>query len=168
MSDFLVVPPGVEEGEARAPEDLLSLAERKAAAVAARYPEALVIAADTGVFRQGRSFGKPRDLAEAKAFLLALSGGWHTVCTGLVVHAKGRVRRHQEETRVLFRALAEEEIAWYLRREEVLDKAGAYGIQGRAAAFVERIEGDFSNVMGLPLSALWRILWELGWRPNGG
>ncbi|MGB9757169.1 MAG: Maf family protein [Candidatus Bipolaricaulaceae bacterium] len=166
IPEFLVVPPEVEEGGVREPADLLALAEKKGKAVAARYPKAMVIAADTAVFRNGEVFGKPRDLREAKAFLSALSGGWHSVFTGLVVQKGPLLRKALVETRVLFRALSEEEIAWYLRSEDVLDKAGAYAIQGKAAAFVERIEGDFYNVMGLPLSALWRILWEMGWRPR--
>ncbi|MBC7318303.1 septum formation protein Maf [Candidatus Bipolaricaulota bacterium] len=167
VPEFQVVPPKVEEDAVAEPQDLLRLAKKKAEAVAARYPEALVIAADTGVFRDGRAYGKPDDLAEAKRFLAALSGGWHSVFTGLVVRWGSLFRESLVETRVLFRPLSEEEILWYLRSEEVLDKAGAYAIQGRAAVFVERIEGDFYNVMGLPLCALWRILWELGWRPKG-
>lgn len=167
VPEFQVVPPKVEEDAVAEPQDLLHLAKKKAEAVAARYPEALVIAADTGVFRDGRAYGKPDDLEEAKRFLVALSGGWHSVFTGLVVRWGSLFRESLVETRVLFRPLSEEEILWYLRSEEVLDKAGAYAIQGRAAVFVERIEGDFYNVMGLPLCALWRILWELGWRPKG-
>lgn len=150
----------------REPSDLLRLARKKAEAVAASYPAAFVIAADTAVFREGKVFGKPRDLGEAKAFLCALSGGWHSVFTGLVVKKGSLWRERLVETRVLFRPLLPEEIEWYLKTEEVLDKAGAYAIQGRAAAFVERIDGDFYNVMGLPLCALWQVLWELGWRPS--
>lgn len=167
VPDFLVVPPEVAEDEVKSPEDLVLLAKRKAAVVAARYPGAVVIAADTSVFRNGKTLGKPRNLAEAKAFLSALSGGWHSVCTGLVVTRGGVSRQKIVETRVLFRPLSEPEIDWYLKGEEVLDKAGGYAIQGRAAVFVERIEGDFYNVMGLPLCALWGILWDLGWRPRG-
>lgn len=160
-----MVPPAIPEEGVHRPADLLALAERKARAVAARHPQALVVAADTGVFRDGRAFGKPRDLEEARAFLRALSGGWHTVVTGLVVLRDGKTFEELVETRVLFRELADWEIAWYLGREEVLDKAGAYAIQGAAAAFVERIEGDFYNVVGLPLCALWRLLLAAGWRP---
>jgi len=166
VRDFLVVPPEVEEDEVREPSDLLKLARKKAEVVAASYPAAFVIAADTAVFREGKVFGKPRDLEEAKAFLCALSGGWHSVFTGLVVKKGPLWRERLVETRVLFRPILPEEIEWYLKTEEVLDKAGAYAIQGRAAAFVERIDGDFYNVMGLPLCALWQVLWELGWRPS--
>lgn len=163
-----MVPPGVAEGEVHTPADLLDLAQRKAQAVAERFPLSIVIAADTGVFRDGRSLGKPKDLGEAKAFPSALSRGWHSVFTALFV-GKGKVFRAElVETRVLFRALRKEEIDWYLGVEDVLDKAGAYAIQGHAAAFVERIDGDFYNVMGLPICTLWKILWERGWRPKGG
>lgn len=168
IPEFTVVPPEAEEDEVRSPADLLALAKKKAEAAAARFPKALVIAADTAVFREGKAFGKPRDLEEARAFLSALSGGWHSVFTGLVVQKGPLLRERLVETRVLFRSLSAEEIAWYLQVEGVLDKAGAYAIQGRAAAFVERIEGDFYNVMGLPLSSLWELLWELGWRPSLG
>ena len=164
--NFLVVPSELEEAEAQTPQDLLEIAEAKAAVVAEKFPESIVIAADTGVFRDGKSFGKPRDLEEAKNFLSALSGGWHSVFTALVVRRGESARKALVETRVLFRQLSEEEIAWYLEVEEVLDKAGAYAIQGRAAVFVERIDGDFYNVMGLPLCALWKLLWEMGWRPK--
>lgn len=163
----LVVLPEVKEWEVRRPTDLLSLAKEKAQSVARCHPGAVVIAADTAVFRDGKCFGKPRSLAEAKAFLSALSGGWHSVFTGLVVQKEAITRARLVETRVLFRRLLEEEIDWYIQCEDVLDKAGAYAIQGRAAAFVERIEGDFYNVMGLPICTLWQILWELGWRPRG-
>ena len=165
MPTFSVIPPAVPEDEVAAPADLVVLAERKARAVGEEHPRAWVVAADTGVFRDGRAFGKPRDLAEAREFLRLLSGGWHTVATGLVVLRNGELYRDLVETRVLFRALADWEIEWYLGREEVLDKAGAYAIQGAAAAFVERIEGDFYYVVGLPLCALWRLLLAAGWRP---
>lgn len=162
---FLVVPPQIPEEEVADPRDLVLLAERKAQAVGEKHPQAWVVAADTGVFRAGRAFGKPRDLAEAREFLRALSGGWHTVATGLVVRRNGEVHADLVQTRVLLRALADWEVEWYLGREEVLDKAGAYAIQGPAAVFVERIEGDFYNVVGLPLCALWRLLLAAGWRP---
>lgn len=153
----------MDEGEVLAPPDLLRAARRKAAWARERRPDGIVVAADTGVFRDGVPYGKPRDLAEARAFLRALAGGWHSVFTGLVV--AGREEREAlVETRVLFKPLDEEEIADYLAREDVLDKAGAYAIQGRAAPFVLRIEGEYTNVVGLPLATLDRLLREVGWR----
>ncbi|MCR4391478.1 MAG: Maf family protein [Candidatus Acetothermia bacterium] len=165
---FEVMAPRVDEGEIQGPADLLRTARRKAETVRAQRPHGLVIAADTGVFRDGRAYGKPSDLDEAQATLRALAGGWHSVCTGLVLLSGSAEREALVTTRVLFKPLTEEEIAWYLGVEEVLDKAGAYAIQGRAAPFVERIEGDFFNVMGLPLATLYRLLRELGWRPGEG
>ncbi|MFH1610221.1 MAG: Maf family protein [Candidatus Bipolaricaulota bacterium] len=166
--EFAIVAPGGDEGEILSPADLLRAARLKAADVRARSPGGIVIGADTGVFRDGRWYGKPRDLDEARATLRALSGGWHSVFTGLVVLAGDAGREDLVETRVLFKALAEEEISWYLAHEDVRDKAGAYAIQGRGALFVDRIEGDFFNVMGLPVSILYRRLREIGWRPGEG
>lgn len=164
MRDFQVVVPEVDEGEPAAPQDLLIAARRKAAAVPRQG--AIVIGADTGVFLGGRHFGKPRDLAQAREFLLALSGRWHEVYTGVCVLGPAGEEAALVSTRVKFSPLAEEEIDWYLASEEVLDKAGAYAIQGRAGAFVERIEGDFFNVMGFPLSTVYRLLRRQGWHPG--
>ncbi len=163
---FEVLPPGVDEGPVRSPEDLLREARRKAHAVREKVPRGIVVAADTGVFRDGRAFGKPRDRAEAAEFLRALSGGWHSVWTGLVVARGSEERSELVETRVLFAPLSEDEITAYIAAEDVLDKAGAYAIQGRAAPFVERIEGDFYNVVGLPLASLYRLLKAVGWHPR--
>lgn len=165
-TEFTVVAPGVEEGEIRSPDDLLTVARRKAERVRERHPHAIVIGADTGVFRDGQAYGKARDPAEAADILRTLSGGWHSVWTGLALLTPSAARADVVETQVLFKPLSEEEIRWYLSRENVLDKAGAYAIQGRAAPFVERIEGDFYNVMGLPLATLYRLLWAVGWRPG--
>ncbi len=157
--------PDVDEGEVAVPEDLLEIARRKAGQVRTARPTGLVIAADTGVFRNRRSYGKPRDLAEARAFLRRLSGGWHSVFTGLVLLAGSEPREALVETRVQFKPLSDDEIRRYLAREAVLDKAGAYAIQGAAAPFVTRIEGDFFNVMGLPLATLYALLQDVGWQP---
>ena len=98
--------------------------------------------------------------------LSQLSGDWHHVYTGLVVLRGGTSLEELVLTRVRFRKLSPEEIDWYLAREEVSDKAGAYAIQGAASAFVEEIQGDFTNVVGLPIGTLYRLLWKLGWRPR--
>jgi septum formation protein len=155
----------VEEGEVATPEDLVRIAHRKAERVRALRPEGVVIAADTGVFRNGKAHGKPRDLREAWDILRALSGGWHSVFTGLVVAAPGAIREALVETRVEFKPLSDDEIRRYLAQEAVLDKAGAYAIQGGAAPFVTRIEGEFFNVMGLPLATLYVLLRDVGWQP---
>jgi len=167
-ADFTVVPPEEDEGEILSPQDLVRAARTKASGAQERSSDTIVIGADTGVFRDGRWYGKPRDHDEARATLRTLSGGWHSVFTGLVVLARGAERADLVETRVRFKTLAEEEISWYLTQEDVVDKAGAYAIQGRGALFVDRIEGDFYNVVGLPLSTLYRRLRELGWNPGEG
>ncbi|MEW6216633.1 MAG: Maf family protein [Candidatus Bipolaricaulota bacterium] len=163
--EFEVLTPDGGEGEVTLPEDLLEIARRKAEQIRAARPTGLVIAADTGVFRDGRSYGKPRDLGEAWNILRALSDGWHSVFTGLVLLAGSTPREALVETRVQFKSLTDDEIRRYLSRESVLDKAGAYAIQGGAAPFVTRIEGDFFNVMGLPLATLYDLLLGVGWQP---
>lgn len=164
--DFGIVAPEGDEGQIVTPADLVRAARRKAEAVRRRVLDGIVIGADTGVFRNGEGYGKPGDRDEARAILRTLSGGWHSVFTGLVVLAGDAAREDLVETRILFKALAEEEISWYLAHEDVRDKAGAYAIQGRAALFVEHIEGDFYNVMGLPVAILYRRLREIGWQPE--
>ena len=122
----------------------------------------VVIAADTVVCLDDEILGKPADEADAERMLRALSGRDHRVFTGVTVARGGRVLSDYEETAVHFRPLTEREIAAYIATGEPMDKAGAYGIQGRAALFVEGIEGDYFNVMGLPLCKLGKMLKEIG------
>lgn len=157
-------------------EAVAELARRKAGVAAERFPDAVIIAADTVVSVGGNILGKPADPADAAAMLRMLSGRRHEVLTGLCVWVAGRAATAVEETRVYFSELDEEEIAGYVATGEPMDKAGAYGIQGRAGVFVHAIEGCYYNVMGLPLSRLKRLLVQaLGeseykalasWRPN--
>ena len=128
----------------------------KAHAVAAEVPSGLIIAADTLVLYRGQQFGKPKSLDEARRMLSQLSGQCHEVLTGVtLLHLETAHERGWTTcTRVQFRCLAPEEIEEYIISEPVLDKAGAYGIQGQAGAFVERIEGCYFNVVGLPLADL--------------
>ena len=120
--------------------------------------EDTIIAADTLVFQDGRTMGKPEDEHEAHAMLRALSGAAHEVYTGLAVRRDGVTKADTQMTRVFFRVLSDTEIQQYIHTGEPMDKAGAYGIQDRGALFVSRIEGDFYNVMGLPLCLLSRML----------
>ena len=122
----------------------------------------VVIAADTVVCLDDKILGKPADAADAKRMLRALSGRDHRVFTGVTVCRGDRVLSDFEETAVHFRPLTEREIAAYLATGEPMDKAGAYGIQGRASLFVRAIEGDYFNVVGLPLCKLGQMLKELG------
>ncbi len=129
--------------------------------------DAVVVAADTVVCLDGAILGKPHDEADAARMLRALSGREHTVCTGVTVASGGRTVTGCETTRVRFRALSDEEIAAYIATGEPMDKAGAYGIQGRAALFVEGIDGDYFNVVGLPLCKLEKILKSFGFSMIG-
>ena len=138
------------------------LSRCKAAEVAAGCGDAVVIGADTVVALDGSVLGKPRDAADAKAMLLALSGRTHTVFTGVTVIRGDTVLSRTERTEVRFRRLEAAEIDRYIATGEPMDKAGAYGAQGYASLFVERLEGDFFNVMGLPLCALGILLKQLG------
>ena len=114
----------------------------------------IVIAADTLVYLEGRPLGKPENDNHAISMLRELSGRRHTVYTGIAV-VKGDVRTTAfEQTDVFFREISDEEIRAYVKTGEPMDKAGAYGAQGRGAVFIERIEGDFFNVMGLPICRL--------------
>ena len=142
------------------------LATAKAELVAARaVGPAIVIAADTEVTLDGHIFGKPRSSDDARHMLEKLSGRTHAVVTGvaLIRLPDADRRTFVESTLVQFAALSGEEITRYLATGEPHDKAGAYGIQGRAGRFIPRIEGCYFNVVGLPLARLQHSLTELGW-----
>ncbi|MEJ5258405.1 MAG: Maf family protein [Fervidobacterium sp.] len=122
----------------------------------------VIITADTIVWMDGRIFGKPRDSSNAKEILRELSGKWHKVFTGVCVKIDNEEFSFYEETSVKFRELEDEEIDFYVSTGEPLDKAGAYGIQELGGVLVERIEGDYTNVVGLPLPKLWKLLFDRG------
>ncbi len=131
-------------------------ARLKAEAVASRHPGCLVLGADTLVYLDGEPLGKPADLAEAAAMLRRLSGRTHTVCTGVCLAGPGagELDCFHALTLVTFRPLTEAAIADYLNRVPVLDKAGAYAAQEWGELIIDRMEGSWSNVVGLPLEAL--------------
>ncbi len=142
----------------------MRLAEAKAAVVAARHPEAVVLAADTVVARGRRILPKPHDHAAARRCLTLLSGARHRVLGGVCVTAPdGRVARRVVTTQVAFKRLEPGEIAAYLEGGEWEGKAGGYAIQGFAAAFVRLLTGSYSNVVGLPLYETRAMLRGLGW-----
>lgn len=142
-----------------------SLAESKAREVAAECSEGdLVVAADTIVWLDGELLGKPKSEEDAAAMLRRLSGRKHEVWTGVCVMQDGTADCRAECSEVFFRKLTGEEIQTYIATGEPMDKAGAYGAQGKGALFVRRIEGDFFNVMGLPLCLLGEMLAEKGVR----
>lgn len=160
---FEVVVPDVPE-EHRPDEDPSTFVERvardKAAAVDGR--NSIVVAADTVVVHGGRILGKPAHPAEAMAMLESLSDDSHTVVTGLAVRLDSDVRTVVERTLVTFTSLTKTEIAAYVATGEPMDKAGAYGLQGLGAVFVDSVEGSPSNVVGLPLVPLARLLRSFG------
>ncbi len=168
---FLVRPAETEERFDPAQDaaaEVLRVARAKGAA-AQRAPDELVISADTVVTLDRRVLGKPNDEAEAKAMLRALSGRRHTVLTGLSVRRGAEEAGVTAATGVWFRDLSDREIDAYVATGEPMDKAGAYGIQGRAAVFAARIDGEYSNVVGLPLCALAGLLARFGIPiPQGG
>lgn len=122
----------------------------------------LIITADTMVFLDEARLGKPRDERHALEMLTALQGRRHTVCTGVTVRQGERILTESEATEVFFRPAAESELRAYIRTGEPMDKAGAYGVQGKGALLVEKIDGDFFNVMGLPVLRLSRMLAKFG------
>lgn len=139
------------------------LARQKAEAVAAERLFGLVLGADTVVVVDGRVLGKPRDESDARDMLRLLGGREHEVLTGvaLVRVESGRALVAHERTRVRFGALSEAEIDWYVETGEPSDKAGAYAIQGRAALFVEAVEGDYWNIVGLPIRLIYKMAREM-------
>ena len=138
-----------------------TLAGIKAREVFSRHPEDIVIGADTVVAFDGEVLGKPRDEAHAKEMLTAMSGKGQEVYTGICVMCRDKTILDSVKTEVSFRNLSEEEIDDYIATGESLDKAGAYGIQGGAGEFVNRVTGDYFNVVGLPMKRLCEILSEL-------
>ena len=145
------------------------LAREKSLDVSARRPEALVLAGDTVVVRDGTVLGKPVHEQEALTMLLSLAGRSHTVITGLALAAPGQgVRSGALETQVTFRAFGPEVARRYVDTGEPMDKAGAYGIQGLGGALVERIQGDYHTVVGLPIPLLLDLLEDAGWRYDFG
>jgi septum formation protein len=138
------------------------LARGKASAIDER--DAVVIGSDTIVVVDGDILGKPRDRAHAAAMLRRLSGRSHVVMTGIAARWRGQLLSAVEETDVTFRPLGDDEIERYIDTGEPMDKAGAYGIQGFGATIVERVDGDYFAVMGLPLNRLARLLGALGLR----
>ena len=140
------------------PFDEVARVSRLKALAVPREAEDVVIAADTIVVCAGRTLGKPRDAAEAKAMLSLLSGRDHQVMTGVTVLRGGTGETFTEVTDIHFRPLSDREIDAYVASGEPMDKAGAYGIQGGAALFAEKMVGDYYNVMGLPVCRLWMAL----------
>lgn len=153
------VPDAEELAEGDPPQTVIENARRKTRAVSARDR---VLGVDTAVVLDGRIFGKPRDADEAASFLLALSGRSHEVMSGIALREPdGSERTDVAVTRVRMRALEGALLDWYLATGEWAERAGGYAIQARGAALVEAIEGDYTNVVGLPVPALLRLAPDL-------
>ncbi len=162
--DFRVVPSHVEEVHRGSPcERVVLSARRKARAVGSEH-EGVIIGADTIVVVDECVLEKPKSRSEASTMLRLLSGRSHRVLTGLHLWNTNKNLSCERcvETTVRFRAVTDREIAWYLDTGEYIDKAGGYGIQGKAALFVESIVGEYTNVMGLPLCELGLLLRKVG------
>lgn len=156
-----VIPSKVDERrrERELVEDyVLRVATEKADVVARARCDAPIVAADTVVVLDGHVMGKPKDDAEATAMLRMLAGRTHEVLTGVVVRLGDEQRGHVERTRVRVAGLTSADISWYVGTGEPRDKAGAYAVQGLASRFIEAIEGSYSNVVGLPVAAVYRLL----------
>ncbi|HUE87548.1 MAG TPA: Maf family protein [Vicinamibacterales bacterium] len=158
---FHVVPVEVDETVLRLEppgEHVRRLAREKADAALSTNPDAVVLAADTIVLAGGEVMGKPRDGDDAVRMLRLLSGREHEVLTGVALVARRGVVVEVSRTRVWVNPLSETEIAEYVATGEPLDKAGAYGIQGIGSRFIDRIQGSYSNVVGLPVALVYRLL----------
>jgi len=156
-----IIAPRVEEGPIRSRKDLLNNALLKYAS-AGPFKADLVMAADTAVFLGKKALGKPVCSDDAAEMLRRLSGKWHTVVTAMVVVIRGRKEKATVTTRVRFRKLDRRIIKAYVESGEPLDKAGAYGIQGLGSLLIDEIEGDYYNVVGLPLPRLQQMLEKRG------
>ena len=154
--------PELAPAGADAAHTVMALSEAKARETAARHPGDTVIGADTVVELEGDILGKPLDADDAFRMLRRLSGNEHRVYTGVTLVRGTECVSEVETTRVFFRDMTDEEIRAYIATGEPMDKAGAYGYQGVAGLFVERIDGDYFNVVGLPLCRLGRMLGSMG------
>lgn len=173
--EFTVRPADVDETP-HPGEDPVAYVERLAREKAEwkAAPTELILAADTTVFLGNEILGKPEDAIDAHRMLKALSGRTHEVATGVALHrpssatTPAQTLSTVERTTVTFAHLTDEEITWYIATQEPMDKAGAYAIQGLGGLFVPRIEGSYSNVVGLPVSVVYGLLGEVGFGVRGG
>jgi septum formation protein len=166
---FEVMTAGIDEtrgDDETAVDYVRRLAREKAEAVAAHLSTGLVLAADTTVVVDDHVLGQPVDDQDARRMLQLLEGRWHEVLTGVALLRPAQVAKPEvdyQRTLVRFSGMSDEEIDWYISTGEPQGKAGAYGIQGRAAIFIEEIQGDYFNIVGLPL----RLVYELARKMNG-
>lgn len=166
ITDFDIRVPETEEAypNGLTSREIVEYISREKADAAAKLcgEDEIVITADTMVFLDEARLGKPVDEDDALRMLTALQGRHHTVCTGVTVRQGDRSITESESTEVYFRPATESELRGYIATGEPMDKAGAYGVQGKGALLVERLNGDFFNVMGLPVLRLSRMLQQFG------
>ena len=158
FEDYEVLPQSVEEKTSltRGHAVCMYLAKIKLGELPSIYPDALIISADTVVYKSGKIYGKPKDRREAKVFLDELSGEWHSVYTGVAIYYGGVIRTFYDKSSVKFKELGEDDKRKYIDTGSPMDKAGGYGIQDRQV--VERYAGSYSNIVGLPMEKLKEIL----------
>ena len=159
--DFDIMPSDAEEITTKiAPHEVvMELASIKAKDIYEKSDkQSMIVGADTVVAYQGQILGKPKDEADAKRMLRMLSGQTHEVYTGVCVIKDGEAKTFYEETKVIFYEISDEQIDHYIKSGESMDKAGSYGIQGKAAIFIKGIQGDYYNVVGFPIA---RFLQEI-------
>ncbi len=152
----------IDESEraGESPEDyVIRLAREKAEAVAANYPGQMVLGADTTVVVDGQILAKPLDMDDARRMIRMLAGNWHDVLTGIAV-VSGNATTGIERTRVKFAPMTDAEVNFLAEMGDPLDKAGGYAIQKQAALFIEKIEGDYWNVVGLPVRLVYELVAE--------
>ncbi len=168
LTDFKILVPDADESfpDGLSPQETVEHISRVKALAAKELvaEDDIVITADTMVFLDEHRLGKPADEADALRMLTALQGRSHTVCTGVTVMQGDHILTESEPTKVYFREASEAELRGYIATGDPMDKAGAYGVQSLGALLVERIDGDFFNVMGLPVLRLSRMLREFGIR----
>lgn len=164
IRDFTVRVPHVEEWfpDGLTPQEIVCYISREKSQAVPSEADEIVITADTMVFLDDKKLGKPADETEALAMLTALQGRHHTVCTGVTVRQGKKLLTRAQSTDVYFRPASETELRAYIAGGEPMDKAGAYAIQGLAAMFVIGLDGDYYNVMGLPVCPLAMILRKFG------
>jgi septum formation protein len=159
--EFTKHSPDIDESEraGELPEDyVIRLAHEKAEAVSANYPTEIILGADTTVVINEQIIGKPIDHNDAVRMLRMLAGNWHEVLTGIAVVRNSETRSALQRTRVKFAPMSEDEINFLAELGDPLDKAGAYAVQAQAALFIEGIEGDYWNVVGLPISLVYELI----------
>ena len=159
--EFVRHVPEIDESERadEPPEDyVVRLAREKAEMVGHAYPSETILGADTTVVINGRMLGKPVDLDDARNMLRELSGNWHTVLTGVAVVRDGETNSGLQATNVKFAKMSDNEIEFLAVEGSPLDKAGAYAVQAQAALFIEGIDGDYWNIVGLPINLVYKLI----------